>query len=66
LACQRRPSSKIIGDDAPPIYPVVVLTVLLLLVRYAHIAIPVVSSYSFETLLAAILLLLAGNLFKGF
>jgi hypothetical protein len=39
--------------------PVVVL-------RYAHIANPVVSSYSFETLLAAILLLLAGNLFKGF
>jgi hypothetical protein len=34
--------------------------------RYAHIANPVVSSYSFETLLAAILLLLAGNLFKGF
>ena len=44
----------------------VVLTVLLLLVRYAHIAIPLASSYSFETLLAAFLLLSAGNLFKGF
>jgi hypothetical protein len=37
-----------------------------LLVRYAHVAIPVVSSHSFETLLIAFLLLLAGNLFKGF
>jgi hypothetical protein len=40
--------------------------VLALLVRYAHVAIPVVSSHSFETLLIAFLLLLAGNLFKGF
>ena len=40
--------------------------VLALLVRYAHIAIPVVSHYTFETLLVAFLLLLAGNLFKGF
>jgi len=31
-----------------------------------HIAIPVVSHYPFETLLAGFLLLLAGNLFKGF
>jgi hypothetical protein len=35
-------------------------------VRYAHIAIPVVSHYPFETLLLGFLLLLAGNLFKGF
>jgi hypothetical protein len=35
-------------------------------VRYAHVAIPWVSSHSFETLLIAFLLLLAGNLFKGF
>ena len=42
----------------------VLLPVLALLVRYAHIAIPVVSHYPFETLrrvLAAI-----GWLFKGF
>ena len=44
----------------------VLLAVLALLVRYAHIAIPVVSHYTFETLLVAFLLLLAGNLFKGF
>ena len=44
----------------------VLLAVLALLVRYAHIAIPVVSHYTFETLLVGFLLLLAGNLFKGF
>ena len=44
----------------------VLLAVLALLVRYAHVAIPVVSNHSFETLLIAFLLLLAGNLFKGF
>ena len=44
----------------------VLLAVLALLVRYAHVAIPVVTNYSFETLLIAFLLLLAGNLFKGF
>ena len=44
----------------------VLLAVLALLVRYAHVAIPVVSNHSFETLLTAFLLLLAGNLFKGF
>ena len=42
------------------------VVVLALLVRYAHIAIPVVSHYTFETLLVAFLLLLAGNPFKGF
>jgi hypothetical protein len=36
------------------------------LVRYAHVAIPVVSNHSFETLLVAFFLLLAGNLFMGF
>ena len=41
----------------------VLLTVLALLVRYAHVAIPVVT---FETLLVGFLLLLAGNMFKGF
>ena len=40
--------------------------VLALLVRYAHVAIPVVSNHSFETLLIAFPLLLAGNSFKGF
>jgi predicted tellurium resistance membrane protein TerC len=44
----------------------VLLAVLALLVRYAHFDIPVVSHYTFETLLAGFLLLLAGNLFKGF
>jgi hypothetical protein len=44
----------------------VFLTLLAVLVRYAHVAIPVVSTYTFETLLVAFLLLLAGNLFKGF
>ena len=40
----------------------VLLAVLALLVRFAHLAIPVVSHYTFETLLVAFLLLLAGNL----
>ena len=44
----------------------VLLVVLALLVRYAHVAIPVVSAYSFETLLVGFLLLLAGNMFRGF
>jgi len=44
----------------------VLLAVLSLLVRYAHVAIPVVSGHSYETMLAAFLLLLAGVLFRGF
>ena len=40
----------------------VFLALLALLVRYAHVAIPVVSTYTFETLLVAFLILLAGNL----
>jgi hypothetical protein len=44
----------------------VLLAVLALLVRYTHVDIPVVSGHSFETLLAGFLLLLAGNLFRGF
>ena len=44
----------------------VLLAVLALLVRYAHVTIPWVSSHSFETLLIGFLVLLAGNLFKGF
>lgn len=44
----------------------VFLALLALLARYAHVHIPVVSAHSFETLLAAFLLLLAGNLFRGF
>jgi hypothetical protein len=55
---------------SPPSRAVLIIAVLLailaLLVRYAHAAIPVVSAYSFETLLVAFLLLLAGNLFRGF
>jgi hypothetical protein len=44
----------------------VLLAVLALLVRYANAAIPVVSGNSFETMLAAFLLLLAGVMFRGF
>lgn len=44
----------------------VFLAILALLVRYANVAIPVVNEYTFETLLTAFLLLLVGNLFKGF
>jgi hypothetical protein len=44
----------------------VLLAVLALLVRYAHAAIPIVSAHSFETMLVAFLLLLAGVLFRGF
>jgi len=43
----------------------VFLALLAILVRYAHVHIPVVSSYTFETLLLAFLMLLAGNLFRG-
>jgi hypothetical protein len=43
----------------------VFLALLALLVKYAHAAIPVVSNYTFETLLVAFLLLLAGNLYRG-
>jgi hypothetical protein len=42
------------------------LAVLSLLVRYADVAIPVVSGYSYGTMLVAFLLLLAGVLFRGF
>jgi hypothetical protein len=54
----------------PPSRAVFILSVFLallaLLVRYAHVAIPVVSAYTFEALLVAFLLFLAGNLFRGF
>jgi hypothetical protein len=42
------------------------LVILALLVRYADVAIPIVSGHSFETLLIGFLLLLAGVLFRGF
>jgi hypothetical protein len=44
----------------------VFLAILALLVRYAHVAIPVVSNHSFETLLVGLFLLLAGVIFRGF
>ena len=44
----------------------VLLAVLSLLVRYADVVIPIVHGHSFETLLAAFLLLMAGNIFRGF
>ena len=44
----------------------VLLPVFALLVHYAHVNIPLVSGYSFETLLVAFLLLLAGNMIRGF
>ena len=43
----------------------VVLVILALLVRYAHISVPVVSAHVFETLLIGYLVLLAGNLLRG-
>jgi hypothetical protein len=58
------------GWLTPPSRAVFVISVFLallaLLVRYAHVAVPVVSTYPFETLLVAFLLLLAGNLFRDF
>ena len=50
----------------PTFFIAVLLALLALLVRYAHVNIPVVSEYTFETLLIAFLVLLAGNLWKGF
>jgi hypothetical protein len=44
----------------------VFLAVLALLVRYAHVVIPVVSTYTFENLLVALLLLLAAICFADF
>ena len=44
----------------------VFLAILALLVRYAHVAVPLVSNHSFETLLVGFLLLLAGVIFRGF
>jgi hypothetical protein len=43
----------------------VVLVILALLVRYAHVSIPIVSAHVFETLLIGYLVLLVGNLFRG-
>jgi len=43
----------------------VVVVILALLVRYAHVSIPVVSAHVFETLLIGYLVLLVGNLFRG-
>jgi len=43
----------------------VVLVILALLVRYAHVVIPVVSAHVFETLFIGYLVLLLGNLFRG-
>ncbi len=43
----------------------VVLVILALLVRYAHVSVPVVSTHVFETLLIGYLVLLAGNLLRG-
>ena len=44
----------------------VLLAILALLVKYAGAAIPVVSGHSFETMVLAFVLLLAGVLFRGF
>jgi hypothetical protein len=43
----------------------VLLAICALLVHYAHVAIPVVNTHSFETLLVGFLILLAGVLFRG-
>ena len=65
-AARRHCWLALVSTDLMPRMSSVLLAVLALLVRYAHVAIPVVSSHSFETLLIAFLMLLAGNLFKGF
>jgi hypothetical protein len=44
----------------------VFLALLAVIVRYTAVSIPVVDTYNFETLLVAFLLLLAGNMFRGF
>jgi hypothetical protein len=44
----------------------VFLALLAVLVRYTTVSIPVVDTYTFETLLVGFLLLLAGNMFRGF
>ena len=43
----------------------VALVILALLVRYAHLALPLISAHVFETLLVGYLVLLIGNLFRG-
>jgi len=43
----------------------VALVMLALLVRYAHVSVPAVSSKEIETLLIGYLVLLVGNLFRG-
>ena len=43
----------------------VILVTLTLLVRYAHVSIPVVSAHVFKTLLIGYLVLLVGNLLSG-
>jgi hypothetical protein len=43
----------------------VILVIVALLVRYAHVSVPVVSAHVFETLLIGYLVLLAGNLLRG-
>lgn len=42
-----------------------ILAIFALLVRYAHVSIPVVSTHVFETLLLGYVVLLIGNLFRG-
>lgn len=42
------------------------LAILALLAQYTTLSIPVVSGHTFETLVIAFLLLLAGNLFRNF
>ena len=43
----------------------IILAIASVLVRYAGIDVPVVSQYIYEVLLAAFVLLAAGNLLKG-
>ena len=57
------------GLSAPSqaaVFLAVLLAILALLVRYADVAIPLVSGHSFETLLVGFLVLLAGVIFRGF
>ena len=43
----------------------VILVILALLVRYAHVSIPFLNTHVFETLLIGYLVLRIGNLFRG-
>jgi len=69
LRVERNPERDKMGLTPPSqlaFFLAVLLAICALLVHYAHVAIPVVNTHSFETLLVGFLILLAGVLFRGF